>query len=196
MNGTDDRLEPGWARAAARAVAAIDALCKWSGYIVAWAALGTVLICFATVYLRYVMGTGLVWLQEAYIWTHVAVIVVGAGYTMMSGGFVRVDVFYAGWTPRRRSVSDTVMTILMLVPFLMVFGAGILTFWSASYASDEGSLNPGGMGNYWILKSTLLLFLALVALQGLAFVLRGLLVMAGHESYALRHAGHDPEQLP
>jgi TRAP-type mannitol/chloroaromatic compound transport system permease small subunit len=195
MNGTGTRLEPGWARASGRAIAAIDGLCRWSGYIVAWAALGTVLLCFATVYLRYVVGTGSMWLQESYIWTHVAVIVLGAGYTMMSGGFVRVDVFYAKWTPRRRSISDMVMTILMLVPFLMVFGAGTWTFWSASFASDEASLNPGGMTNYWILKATLLGFLALIALQGLAFVLRGLLVMAGYESYALRHAGHDPESL-
>lgn len=195
MNGTDTRPEPGWARASGRAIAAIDGLCRWSGYIVAWAALGTVLLCFATVYLRYVVGTGFIWLQESYIWTHVAVIVLGAGYTMMSGGFVRVDVFYAKWTPRRRSMSDMAMTILMLVPFLMVFGSGVWTFWSASYASDEASLNPGGMANYWILKSTLLGFVALIALQGLAFVLRGILVMAGYESYALRHAGHDPEQM-
>ena len=186
--------EPGWVRMIGGTVASIDAVCKWSGYLVAWAVLGTVLLCFSTVYLRYVLGTGLIWLQESYIWTHVAVIVLGAGYTMMSGGFVRVDVFYAGWSLRRRAISDTAMTLLMLVPFLMVFGAATWTFWAASWASDEGSLNPGGMGNYWILKGTLLGFLLLVGLQGLAFVLRGILVMAGHDRYALRHAGHDPQQ--
>lgn len=196
MNGTDTRTEPGWARAAAGAVAMIDALCRWSGYLVAWAALGTVVLCFATVYLRYVMGQGLIWLQESYIWTHVAVIVLGAGYTMMSGGFVRVDVFYTNWDDRRRAISDLTMTLLLLVPFLVVFGGAVWTFWSASYASDEGSLNPGGMGNYWILKAMLLGFVLLVALQGTAFVLRAILVLAGFPSYALRHAGHGPDQSP
>ena len=194
MNGTDARLEPGWARAAGRAIAVIDGLCRWSGYIVAWAALGTVLLCFATVYLRYVVGTGSIWLQESYIWTHVAVIVLGAGYTMMSGGFVRVDVFYSRWDDRRRALSDLVMTLVLLVPFLVVFGGAVWTFWAASYASDEGSLNPGGMGNYWILKAMLLGFILLVALQGAAFVLRGILVLAGYPSYALQHAGHGPDQ--
>ena len=194
MNGTEVRPEPGWVRGAGRAVGAIDWLCRWSGYIVAWAALATVLLCFATVYLRYVMGTGLIWLQESYIWTHVAVILIGAGYTMMSGGFVRVDVFYSAWDDRRRALSDLVMTILLLVPFLVVFGGAVWTFWTASYAADEGSLNPGGMGNYWILKAMLLCFLALVALQGMAFVLRGALVLAGYPAYALRHAGHGPDQ--
>lgn len=195
MNKTLSGEEPGWVRFCAGIVNIIDAICRWSGYLVAWAALGTVLLCFATVYLRYAMGIGLIWLQESYIWTHVAVIVLGAGYTMMSGGFVRVDVFYAGWSQRRRALSDMVMTLVLLLPFLWVFGTAVWTFWSASWASDEGSLNPGGMGNYWILKATLLGFIVLVALQGLAIVLRAMMVLAGHEHYALKHGGHDASQL-
>jgi TRAP-type mannitol/chloroaromatic compound transport system permease small subunit len=196
MDGIDTRPEPEWARAAASTVALIDGICRWSGYMVAWAALGTVLLCFATVYLRYVMGQGLIWLQESYIWTHVAVIVLGAGYTMMSGGFVRVDVLYTTWDDRKRAISDLVMTLLLLVPFLLVFGGAVWTFWATSYASDEGSLNPGGMGNYWILKAMLLGFVLLVALQGAAFVLRAVLVLAGYPAHALRHAGHGPDQSP
>jgi TRAP-type mannitol/chloroaromatic compound transport system permease small subunit len=190
MERLDTGRLPGWVRASARAVELLDAICRWSGNIVAWAALGTVLLCFATVYLRYVMGTGLIWLQESYIWTHVAVILLGAGYTMMTGGFVRVDVFYAGWDDRRRALSDLVMTLLLLVPFLVVFGGASWIFWSASWASDEGSLNPGGMGNFWILKAMVLGFVVLVGLQGAAFVLRSILVLAGYPQFALRHAGH------
>lgn len=182
--------EPGWVRAAAQGVAAIDAICRVSGYIVAWGTLATVVLCFATVYLRYVMGTGLIWLQESYIWTHVVVIVMGAGYTMMTGGFVRVDVFYSRWSVRRRALSDMAMTLLLLVPFLIVFGTAVWTFWSASFAADEGSLNPGGMGDLWLLKATLIGFVVLVGLQGLAFVLRGAMVLAGHERHSLNHGGH------
>jgi TRAP-type mannitol/chloroaromatic compound transport system permease small subunit len=190
MATVDAGPEPGWVRASARIVGMIDWICRWSGNIVAWATLATVLLCFASVYLRYVLGTGLIWLQEAYIWTHVIVIVMGAGYTMMTGGFVRVDVFYAGWSVRKRAASDMIMTLLLLVPFLTIFGMAVWTFWSSSYASDEGSLNPGGMGNYWLLKATLIGFIVLIGLQGLAFVLRGLMVLAGHEKHALNHGGH------
>ncbi len=182
--------EPGWVRATAGLVALIDGICRWSGYLVAWATLATVLICFSTVYLRYVLGTGQIWLQEAYVWTHVIVIVLGAGYTMMSGGFVRVDVLYSRWSVRKKAAADLIMTLLLLVPFLAVFGVAVWTFWSSSFAADEGSLNPGGLANFWILKSTLLGFILLVGLQGLAFVLRGILVLSGREDYALNHGGH------
>jgi TRAP-type mannitol/chloroaromatic compound transport system permease small subunit len=186
--------EPGWVRVTAGAISGIDAVCRWSGYVVAWAALATVLLCFATVYLRYAVGTSPIWLQESYIWSHVVVIVLGAGYTMMSGGFVRVDVLYARWSNRKRALSDLIMSIILLGPFLWVFGSAVWTFWSASYASDEGSLNPGGMGNFWILKAALLGFIALIAMQGLAFILRGILVLSGREQYVLTHSTHDADQ--
>jgi len=194
MDQSGDGAEPAWVRALGGTVGAIDLTCRWSGYIVAFATLATVLLCFATVYLRYVMGMGLIWLQESYVWTHVIVILLGAGYTMMSGGFVRVDVFYSNWPDRRRAISDLLMTLLLLVPFLWVFGSGVWVFWGSSFRADEGSLNPGGLPDYWLLRGALLGFIILIALQGLAFVLRGVLVIFGHERFALRHAGHDADQ--
>lgn len=185
--------EPAWVRLCAMVVGAIDALCRISGGVVALAALGTVVLCFAAVFLRYVMGMGLIWLQEAFIWTHVAVIVLGAGYTMMTGGFVRVDIFYARWSDRRKALSDMVLTVALLWPFLWVFGCATWGFWMISYLSDEGSLNPRGLPDLWLLKATVLGFVLLVWLQSLAFVLRGLLVLGGHDRFALRHAGHAAE---
>ena len=196
MQTPADRDEPAWARLCGATVAAIDGLCRISGAVVALAALGTVVLCFAAVFLRYVLGTGLIWLQEAYIWTHVAVIVLGAGYTMMTGGFVRVDIFYARWTDRRRALSDMALTVLLLWPFLAVFGWTTWGFWRTSYLSDEGSLNPGGLGDLWLLKATLLGFCALIGAQSLAFVLRGILVLGGQPRWALQHAGHSPDQTP
>jgi TRAP-type mannitol/chloroaromatic compound transport system permease small subunit len=186
--------EPAWARLCGGLVAVIDGICRVSGAVVALAALGTVVLCFAAVFLRYALGTGLIWLQESYVWTHVAVIVLGAGYTMMTGGFVRVDILYARWTDQRRALSDMVLTILLLWPFLWVFGRMTWGFWLTSYVSDEGSLNPGGLPDLWLLKGMLLGFCLLISLQSLAFVLRGALVLGGHPRWALRHAGHAADQ--
>lgn len=186
--------EPGWVRLVAGIIGAIDALCRWTGYLTAWLTLGTVLVCFATVYLRYVVGTGLIWLQELYVWQHAAVIVLGAAYTMMSGGFVRVDVFYTRWSDRRRAAMDMAMTLVLLVPFLWVFGSATWSFFLTALQHDEGSLNPQGLPNVWLLKGAMVAFVGLVGLQGLAFVLRGVLVLAGHVRHALHHGGHGAEQ--
>lgn len=176
------------------AVALADGVNRWVGRVVAWMTLGTVVVCFATVYLRYALGTNFIWLQEIYVWQHVMVIVLGAGYTMMTGGFVRVDVLYSRWGPRRRAAVDLALSVLLLGPFLWVFWTTSLVFFRHSLASDEGSMNPGGLPDLWLLKGTLLAFCALVALQGVAFVARGLLVLGGHERFVLDHAGHAPDR--
>jgi len=188
---------PGGARPPAvltATVALADGVNRWVGWVVAWMTLGTVLVCFATVYLRYAVGTNFIWLQEIYLWQHVMVIVLGAGYTMMTGGFVRVDVLYSRWGARRRAWVDMGLSVLLLGPFLWVFWTTSLVFFGNSWASDEASMNPGGMPNLWLLKGTLLAFAVLIGLQGLAFVARGLLVLSGHERFALDHAGHAPDR--
>lgn len=171
-------------------VRGIEGLNRGVGVVVSWFTLGTVLVCFATVYTRYALNTNFTWLQDLYVWQHAAVIVLGAAYTMVIGGFVRVDIFYSKWSPRRRAWADLIQTLIFLVPFMLVC---LWSFWVLtrnSWVSDEASPNPGGLPNYWILKATLLAFAGLVLLQGVAIVARSLLVFRGREEFALKSAGH------
>jgi TRAP-type mannitol/chloroaromatic compound transport system permease small subunit len=167
-----------------RSVTAIEGLNTLLGKVFAWLALGTVLVCFATVYLRYALNTNFTWLQEAYIWQHAIVILMGAAYSMLTGNFVRVDIFYGKMTPRRRALVDLVGTIFFLFPFLAVIGWAFLRYFLSSYTSDEGSNNPGGLPNWWLLKTALVAFIVMIFLQGLAVIARSFLVFGGREDLA------------
>lgn len=167
-------------------VSAGEAINRTVGKVVALMALGTVLACFASVYTRYALGVNFIWLQELYVWQHAAVIMLGSGYTMMVGGFVRVDVFYSTWSVRRQAMMDMLMTVLMLVPFLYVFAPVSWGFFLNSWMTDEGSQHPGGLGDLWLLKSAMLGLCALIALQGLVMLARGTLVLMGREEFAIR----------
>lgn len=162
----------------------VDTLNTWVGKIVAWMTLGTVLVCFATVYTRYALNTNFMWLQEVYIWQHAIVIVLGAGYTMLTGGFVRVDIFYGRMTPRNRAIVDIVGTLVFLLPFLFVLWLAFWTFFMNAFRVDEGSPNPGGLSDWWILKMTLPIFVVLIALQGLSLIARSILVLKGRDDLA------------
>jgi TRAP-type mannitol/chloroaromatic compound transport system permease small subunit len=165
-------------------VKGVDTLNKWVGMLVAWMTLGTVLACFATVYTRYALNTNFTWLQEIYIWQHALVIVLGAGYTMLTGGFVRVDIFYGKMSPQKRAIVDIAGTFLFLLPFLYVLWLAFVTFFLNSWRVDEGSPNPGGLENWWILKGALLVFVVLIFLQGLSLVARSILVLRGRDDLA------------
>ena len=86
----------------------LDALASGVGRVVAYFTVATVLICFLNVYLRYAVGVGFVWLQESYIWTHVAAIMFGSSYALLQGAFVRVDPFYSRMGERGRAWVDQI----------------------------------------------------------------------------------------
>lgn len=171
-------------------VRAVEGLNRTVGLIASWMTLGTVIVCFATVYTRYALNTNFTWLQDLYLWQHAAVIVLGAAYTVVIGGFVRVDIFYGTWSPRKRAISDLVQTIIFLIPFMLVCGWAFWSMFIFSWRADESSPNPGGLTDYWILKGTLLVMVALLLLQGLAIIARCLLVLRGREEFALKSGGH------
>jgi len=168
----------------------VDRLNDTVGRIVAWLTLGTALICFLTVYLRYVLNFGFIWMQELYVAEHAVVFMIGAGYTLLYGGHVRVDIFYARMPARRKAWVDLIGTLAFMAPFLIVVWIYSVPFVRASWSILEPSSQPGGMDGVFILKSGLLLFCALVGLQAVAMVARCSLVIAGREEFARPGGGH------
>ena len=88
---------------------AIDAVNERIGRGVAWFALLMVLLQFTVVVMRYVFGLGSIFMQEGVIYLHAALFLCGAGYTLLHGGHVRVDIFYRDASPRRKALVDLII---------------------------------------------------------------------------------------
>src|ERR1041384_6227893 len=95
----------------------IDRLNTAIGRAASWCALAIVLIGFAVVLMRYVLGLGSIWLQESILYFHAALFLLAAAWTLKEGGHVRVDVFYADASPRTKAWIDLLGTLLLLLPF-------------------------------------------------------------------------------
>lgn len=162
-------------------IRAVDWLNERIGRITAWLTLATVLICAIVVFLRYAFSIGFIWLQELYVWTYAIVFMVGAGYTQLHGGHVRVDIFYAPASPRAKAWIDLIGTLLFLLPWLAVVAWTAWPYVRASWALGEESAQTGGMPGLYLLKTVLLVFCVLLGLQALALIGRSVLVLAGRE---------------
>ncbi len=164
---------------AAALVAHLESVNRFVGRAAAWLTLATVLICFATVYLRYALGIGLIWLQESYVWTHALVIMLGSGYAFLTGGFIKVDMLYNRMSRRGQAWVNLGGTMVFLAPFVgMILYSG-WSFFLSSWRMSERSQFEGGLPALYLLKGTLLIFAALVAVQGVAVALRALLFLMG-----------------
>ena len=159
--------------------ATLDRLNHTVGLAARWLALGMVLLQFLLVLARYVFGLSWIAANEAVLYMHAALFMLGAGYALLVDGHVRVDIFYAKLSPRARAAIDTLGHLLLLFPALAA-----LAFWSwpmvsRSWAILEGPISVGGIPASFLLKSLIPAFCALLAVQGLACLIRDALRLAG-----------------
>jgi len=163
-----------------RIARAIDFTNEWIGRSLAWLTLGMVLVTFVVVLLRYVFGLGWTVLQESIVYMHALVFMGCAGFALVHNGHVRCDIFYGAASARAKAVIDIIGTFLFLIPMC------VLIFWvtwpyaAASWAVLEGS-PEGRMGipAVFLLKTLIVVFAGLLAVQAVALVLHSALFLAG-----------------
>jgi TRAP-type mannitol/chloroaromatic compound transport system permease small subunit len=180
--GWDEKIGEQSMRALAMAVRVISGINWLVGNVFAWLSLGIVVVCFTVVVQRYAFSTGNLWMQDLYIWLNGAMFTAVAGYALMRDEHVRVDIFYRPASVRTKAIIDLIGVFIFLLPFCFVVALYGWTFVSRSWRLYEASRNIGGMPGLFILKSFIIAFAVLVALQGLAMAARSVLVLAGRES--------------
>jgi TRAP-type mannitol/chloroaromatic compound transport system permease small subunit len=159
----------------------VSAINRWVGLTLSWLALAVVLVCFVVVVQRYFFHSTQLWMQDLYVWLSGAMFTGVAGFALLRNDHVRVDIFYARWSARGKAIADLIGVLFFLLPFVIVVALYAFPFVSRSWRIYEGSANVGGMPGLFVLKSFILVFCALVGLQGIAWAFRSILVLAGRE---------------
>jgi TRAP-type mannitol/chloroaromatic compound transport system permease small subunit len=172
-----------------RAICGVNALV---GNVFSWMSLGIVLVCFTVVVQRYVFATSFVWMQDLYIWLNGAMFTAVAGYALMRNDHVRVDIFYRPATAQTKAIVDLIGAVLFLLPFCAVVYIYSMPFVLRAWSYSEASANVGGMPGLFILKSFIIAFVGLLALQGVAMILRSVVVLAGRSDLLPAAQRYDP----
>ncbi len=162
----------------------IDDVTAAVGRAAAWLCLLVVVLQFTLVVARYLFGLGSIWLTETVLYAHGALFLLAAAWTLQVGGHVRVDVFYADRPARTKAMIDLAGALLLLLPFMLVlawFGCG---FVMRSWIILERSQETSGLPFVYLLKTLILLFAFLMAIQGAAQTLRAVAVLR----HKARHA--------
>ena len=150
----------------------IDHLNGAIGRTAAWLALAVVLLQFSVVVMRYVFGAGSIWLTESIIYSHAALLMLAAAWTLQEGGHVRVDVFYADASPRTKAWINLLGACLLLLPFMAVLLYFSWPYVARSWAILERSRETSGIPAVFALKTLIPLFAVMMALQGIAQAIR------------------------
>ena len=163
---------------AARIVDGLGAVAEACGQLAA--ACATLLVALtAGLVLAFSLGHGSVKVQDLVLWLNAAMVMLGLGYALKHRAHVRIDVFAARWSARTRARVDVAGLLLLLLPF-----AAALVWFSADYVAmswriRERSASTGGLEGLYLAKTLLPLGAGLLALQGVAELLRALPVALG-----------------
>lgn len=141
------------------------------GTLTAWIALVMIGLVATNVILRYTMSLGSVWAQELEWHLLAALILLGMSHALQRGDNVRVDLFYARYSPRVKRGVD-VISALLLIALALAFIQLSLGYVEQSRSIMEGSPDPGGIPYRWAVKALIPLGYGLLVLQQLAHLLR------------------------
>jgi TRAP-type mannitol/chloroaromatic compound transport system permease small subunit len=156
----------------------IDRMTSGIGRAAAWLALLVVLLQFALVVARYLFGLGSVWLTETVIYAHATLFMLAAAWTLLAGGHVRVDVFYAEASERTRAMVDLIGALALLLPFMLVLLWLSVPYAARSWAIFEHSQEASGLPIVFVLKTLIPLLALLMALQGVSQAIRAAAVLS------------------
>ena len=149
----------------------IESVIDLFGKVAAWLTLSIVLLIVVNVILRYSMSLGSVWAQELEWQLLAAMILFGISFSLLRGDNVRVDLFYANYTPQKKYIVDLVSAILTII--IAVFFVKLsINYVGQSFSIGEKSPDPGGIPMRWLVKSLIPIGFSLLALQGFAEMLR------------------------
>lgn len=129
-------------------------------------------VVLTVVVLRYGFAAGSIALQDLANYAFAVFLALSVPACLARGGHVRVEVFSEMLSPSYLRRADFVALVLFLVP---VFGLVIWANWPDlrySWSIRETSVETGGLGGLFLIKTALPVSAALMIVQGIAAALR------------------------
>jgi len=146
----------------------IDKIIKYLGYFTSLVLIILVLLVVYDATARYLFSTGSIALQELEWHLFDVIILLGIAYTLKENAHVRVDIFYASYSQKKKALVNLISSIFFILPFsFLIIYLGV-DFVSQSFIQNECSSNPGGLEYRYLVKALLplsFIFLALVAVK-------------------------------
>lgn len=152
-----------------KAVSACDKLNEWIGSVVVCTAVFLFIsVIFSNVVLRYVFNTSFVFMAELEWHLFAFIFLMGAGFTLLYDGHVRVDIFYAMMDRKKQAWVNISGVVFLLVPSCCLVLTTTIPWVMDAYKIGETSIDPGGIPARFLIKAALPAGYFLMLIQGLS----------------------------
>jgi TRAP-type mannitol/chloroaromatic compound transport system permease small subunit len=156
----------------------VDSLTGKLGSLIIWLILGSTLISAANAIVRKAFDTSSNAFLEIQWYLFAASFLLAAGYTLLNGEHVKIDLIYNRWSKRARMWIDVFGFTVFLTPVCLVVLYFSLPFFWQAYQSGEVSGNAGGLIR-WPVYLMLPLGFTLLLLQGWSELIKRIAFLQG-----------------
>ncbi len=179
----------------ARAVTTVNA---WIGRIMCYVVLILFALLLSDVIMRYLTESPISWSAQASKLIFGVYAIIGGGYLLARREHVNVDLFYGGFSPRKKALVDIATSFL----FFLFLGVLLKEGYSLAYDSVsrwEVSYETTWRPPVWPSKSLIVVAAALLLLQGIVKFIADVMILMGIEvdesAYGpLRDGGDDKRE--
>jgi TRAP-type mannitol/chloroaromatic compound transport system permease small subunit len=158
----------------------VDTINDWVGRAVSLFVLLIFFLLMMEVFARYLFNAPSVWANELSQMIFGAYVVLSGGHILWRAGHVNVDIVHSRFSPRGRALLDVITSFLFFAFCIMMIYYGGSLAWD-SIARWEHSQSAWNAPVYPV-KLTIPIGAVLLFLQGLAKLIRDILVLSGKEA--------------
>lgn len=152
----------------------VDFVNEKAGKAVSWLVLPLTGVLVVEVVARYVFGKPTDWAYDMTWMIFGAYVIIGAAYTFLSEGHVRVDVLSSRFPQRKKAILEVFLYLIFFFPLLALLVFACTDFALISWRGDERSAVSLWKPPVYPFKIIMAVGLYLLALQGLVKFLRQL----------------------
>jgi len=149
------------------------------GRATAWLTSFLVLFMCFDVVRRYLFNQTAVWITELEWHVFALIFLLAAGYALKHDKHVRVDLFYAKFSPKGKAWVNLIGTLVFLIPWCWIIISSSYRYAYNSFMINEASPDPGGLPARYIIKFAITVGFVLLLLQAIALVLESLATIMG-----------------
>jgi TRAP-type mannitol/chloroaromatic compound transport system permease small subunit len=150
----------------------LDEIIRRIGHYFSWLNVILIVVIIVQVFLRYIMGMGLVVLEELQWHLYAVGIMFGLSYCLVQNTHIRLDLFHDNFSPRTKEWIELLGNLLLLYPIIFIILIHGWDFLMDSWIIRERSDSPIGLPARYIIKSFLISGFGLLALAAFSNMVR------------------------
>ncbi len=163
---------------AKKIVTVCDRINDWIGSVIVTSAIFLfILVIFSNVVMRYVFHTSFVFMAELEWHIFAFIFLMGAGFTLLHDGHVRVDIFYSLMDRKKQAWVNFLGVIFLLIPSCYLILTTTIPWVIVAYKVGEVSIDPGGIPARFLLKATLPVGYFLMLIQGISLCIKSAFIL-------------------